>query len=309
MQLDLAGTADARLSVADPVFERELIARIASHASISYGPRRNWRSITPIAMGVAILVLIVSLAVPRVAHWLAPFIPQAWEESAGRHIAEAVIDAAHATSGRAQRTCAAADGMAALRRLTDRLAAAADSSYSVRVQAIPQQTVNALAMPGGHIVIFSGLLDFAETPDEIAGVLAHEMAHVTHRHMTASALRGLGYALIFDLLSGGSAGGVIGFGHELLTLAHSRDAEIEADATGLKILERAGIGAHGFVAFWDRMRNRERGDKDNAINPPVLFSTHPDSESRALLARSARQTGTPALTAEEWQALKAFCAG
>ncbi|MSP88842.1 MAG: M48 family metallopeptidase [Alphaproteobacteria bacterium] len=243
------------------------------------------------------------------AHWLAPLIPIAWEESAGRHIAEAVFGATHTTSGQAKRICTTAAGTAALGRLTDRLSRVADSPYTFRIQVTPHPAVNALALPGGYAVIFSGLLDFAETPDEVAGVLAHEMAHVIHRHATTAVLRELGYALLFDLLSGGMAGGVVSVGHELLSLSYSRDAEADADATGLKLLERAGIGAHGFVAFWDRMRIREREGKDSAIKPPALLSTHLDSEARAALARSAPPTGTPALTAEEWRALKTICAG
>lgn len=309
VQLGLGGTMGARLSVTDPAFRLEIAARIASHTLPPRAPRHNWHSIASIAMGVAALALVIAFAVPHAALWLTVLIPQTWEEGVGGYTAEAVIDAAQATSGQARRTCETNGGMAALVHLTDRLTKAADSSYTFHVQVIPHHAINALAMPGGYIVIFSGLLDFAETPEEIAGVLAHEMAHVTYRHVTASALRGLGYALIFDLISGGSAGSVIGFGQELLNLTHSRDAEAEADATGLRTLERAGMGAHGFVAFWDRMRNRERGDKDNAIKPPALLSTHPDSEARAVLARSARQTGIPALTTEEWRALKAICAG
>ena len=227
----------------------------------------------------------------------------------GRRIAEAVIDTGHATSGQAKRICATAAGAAALGRLTDHLNGTADSPYTFRTQVVPHPTINALAMPGGYIVIFSGLLNFAETPDEVAGVLAHEMAHVIHRHVTTAVLRELGYALIFDLLSGGMAGGVVSVGHELLSLSYSRDAEADADATGLKLLERAGIGALGFVAVWDRMRSREREGKDSAIKPPALLSTHPDSEARAALARSAPPTGTPALTAGEWHALKTICAG
>lgn len=297
----------AKLLVADPAFGPEITARLAPHAAGARAPRHTVHWTALIVAGVAVLALVIGIAVPQTAHWLAPLIPIGWEESAGKHIAEAVISTAHTTSGQAKRTCATAAGTAALGRLTDSLVEAVDSPYTFRVQVVPHPTINALAMPGGYVVIFSGLLEFAETPDEIAGVLAHEMAHIVHRHVIAAMLRELGYVLIFDLLSGGAAGGAISIGHELLTLSYSREAEAEADATGLEILKRAGIGAHGFVALWDRMRNRE--GKGGAVKPPALLSTHPDSDARATLARAARQTGTPALTAEEWLALRAICTG
>lgn len=297
----------AQLSIASPVFGSEIKARMASHVATRRASRPGLRLIALIAIGAAVAVLAIGLLVPRTAGWLADLIPLTWEEIIGARLAEAITDAAHATSDHTKRPCDTPAGKTALERLTNRLSEAADSPYTFSVRIVPQKTVNALAVPGGHIVIFSGLIEFGESPDEVAGVLAHEMAHITHRHVTTAVLRGVGYAAIFDLLSGGVAGGVIGLGHELLTLAYSRDAEAEADATGLEILERAGIGAHGFVAFWDRMRNRE--GKGSAVKPPALLSTHPDSDERATLARSARQTGTPALTAEEWLALRAICAG
>src|SRR5690606_26348291 len=101
--------------------------------------------------------------------------------------------------------------------------------FTVSVADDPQ--VNAFAAPGGRIVLLEGLLREAESPDEIAGVLAHEIGHVTERHPTAAALRLLGIqALLTGIFGDGSlASAAAGAGGLLVALSYSRDDERTAD--------------------------------------------------------------------------------
>jgi predicted Zn-dependent protease len=163
---------------------------------------------------------------------------------------------------------------------------------------------NAFALPGGAIVIFDGLIEFAETPEEVAGVLAHEMAHVIKRHGTEALLRSYGLELLIEALTGSAGGGVAGgIGETLLGLSYSRDAEGEADRTGIELLLEAGLRADGIGRFFERF-DEGPGDMPAALN---LLSTHPSSETRARLADEAGSGGAPAMSEADWQALQVIC--
>jgi len=139
--------------------------------------------------------------------------------------------------------------------------------------------INAYCLPGGSITIFTGLLDDAESPDEVAAVLAHELAHATERHglrqMTQVASIGLAIQLAV-----GDLGGVAAAGGEaaqfLLTQGYSRDHEREADHIGLEILTAAGWDPLAMSRFFGRLAEQSGGDQ-----PPEWFSTHPHPEERA----------------------------
>ena len=158
---------------------------------------------------------------------------------------------------------------------------------------------NAFAMLGGRIVILNGLLFDARSPDGAAGVLAHEIGHVMRQHPSRTLLRGIGLGLVFDLFLGGSR--TAGFGQTLLSTSYSRDAERDADAIALAILDGAGVSVAGLAEFLDRLNDGGAG--------PDWLSTHPDSKNRAALIRAHQgpKNTTPALTQADWRALNGIC--
>ena len=162
---------------------------------------------------------------------------------------------------------------------------------------------NAFALPGGYIVLFDGLLDFAKTPEEVAGVLAHEMGHVIHRHGTQAMLRQMGLAVIFDFLMGG--GGSIGaeLGSMVLALSYSREAELQADGTGIEVLREAGLRPIGLAAFFKRLQS-EAGD---VTGPFQILSTHPSFAARLDRLKGVEDEGEAAMSPAEWAALNAIC--
>jgi predicted Zn-dependent protease len=173
------------------------------------------------------------------------------------------------------------------------------------VRVVDSKMVNAFAVPGGQIGILSGLIEKADTADELAGVLAHEIGHVVHRHPTEGLLRQLGLAATMELLLGGSGTGIedaAGLGNTLLTLSYSREAEAEADATALAILGRAGIDGHGLHRFFQRLE--QEGDLGSSV--PSLLLTHPPTAER-LAATAVAPSGARALDTGQWQALQAIC--
>jgi predicted Zn-dependent protease len=224
-------------------------------------------------------------------------VPSEWEAWLGDQIV--------ASFGGDDGFCQGAAGRDALDDLTQRLSRAADLDPPATVYVIDWKMVNAFAVPGGRIGIFRGLIEEAESADEVAGVLAHEMGHVVHRHPTEGVLRQLGVSATLQLLLGGSGAGVqdaAGLGNTLLTLSYSRGAEAEADATALEILGKAGLDGSGLNRFFARL---EREDKFGGAVPSLLL-THPSTAER-LAATANAPKGEPALTESQWRALRKIC--
>ena len=156
--------------------------------------------------------------------------------------------------------------------------AATEIEWVVRV-VDDDATINAYALPGGFITVYTGLIEAAETPDMVAGVLAHEMAHVLQRHGLKRMANKAGLLVGLSLLTG-DAGGVIALGSQFLDMlldsGYSRELESEADDLGVKAMARAGLDARSLARFFDILRE-EYGDL-----PPLLqwMGSHPDHGTR-----------------------------
>ncbi|TVR50962.1 MAG: M48 family peptidase [Puniceicoccaceae bacterium] len=149
------------------------------------------------------------------------------------------------------------------------------------------EAVNAFALPGGKVGVFTGLLDLAETDDELAVVMGHEVAHVTARHggermSQIFALTAVGVALDAalsgqDQQTRALAMAAYGVGTTVgVILPYSRRAESEADEIGLIYMARAGYDPRAAITFWEKMAERAKG----ASRPPEFLSTHPSDETR-----------------------------
>jgi beta-barrel assembly-enhancing protease len=166
-------------------------------------------------------------------------------------------------------------------QLVARIAAALppeDRHYQFRVVVLDHYVVNAFAMPGGRIFVFKGLLYSTEQPEELAGVLAHEMAHVTHRHGLHKliAAKGPYYALrLFIGKQEGLLSDISSASQLLVGLQYSRSMERDADATGWHYLAAADIDPRGMANFFRHQQHRP--DEDYI---PELFRTHPATSER-----------------------------
>ncbi len=293
-----------RLTVTDPGLLEDLPRDRGAARQARADRRRLGRS--PILVMIAICAAAVLLwaGFPLAVRVTAAAIPVAWERALGDWVLDDVLDfLALFNDGEAQ-VCEDEAGRAALATLTRELAAASGSPYEFRVLVVDFGMTNAFALPGGAIVIFDGLIDFAETPEEVAGVLAHEMAHVMKRHGTEALLRSYGLQLLIESLTGSAGGGVAGgLGETLLGLSYSRDAESEADHRGIELLQTAGIRADGLGRFFERI-GEGPGGLPAALD---ILSTHPSSETRARLADEAGTSGAQAMSQADWQALQVIC--
>jgi len=138
------------------------------------------------------------------------------------------------------------------------------------------EAVNAFAMPGGKIGVFTGILNIADTPDALAAVLGHEIAHLTEDHVIERARRQLGSSVAGIL--GGAATGMPDVAHSastiLLTLPFSRKQESEADIVGLEYMAKAGFDPRATIALWKRMGEAREN------RTAEFLSTHPSDDRR-----------------------------
>jgi predicted Zn-dependent protease len=163
--------------------------------------------------------------------------------------------------------------------------------------------INAFALPGGPMFVNRGMLAAATTEGQVAGVLAHELSHALQHHPTRHLVRALGTSLLFDLMLG-TGGALREAGEVALALSYSRDLEREADDGALALLDAAGISAAPFAGFFERL---EAAHAAGSGVPPWL-RTHPATAERIAHIRAAAAAGgTPALSPEEWAALKGIC--
>jgi len=171
------------------------------------------------------------------------------------------------------------------------LASLEDKRFSFQFVVSASEDVNAFALPGGYVTVNYGLLKAAESGDEVAAVLAHELQHVLQRHGTRRILRDMGSSVLLSALFGGTDFLVpASVAQNLTNSAYDRDQERESDARGLELMTRAGIDPRGMSRFFERLAK-------TSPSLPTLLSTHPDPGDRAAKAAAAAgaHPGTRAL--------------
>jgi Zn-dependent protease with chaperone function len=274
---------------------REGLSRISTKSDVL--PRNEWHRLmlTVVCVaGIAGMATLIWNAVPILSRAIAQRIPLEAERSLGVQFEAQLSD----------RYCESEAADLVLANLTAKLAGADHRIPSVNVMnsTIP----NAFAFPGGFVVLTRGLIESAESPDEVAGVLAHEIAHVYERHVMTGIVRGALLSAIWAASVGDFSGLMVidpTTAFQIATLKFSREDEAEADRGAVKMLNRAGIEPGGFAAFFERLSEGE------GVVPEWL-STHPASEDRAEIAASALETNQdtrPAMTDEAWEALLSVC--
>jgi beta-barrel assembly-enhancing protease len=238
------GRAGATLFVAEGSFVRAL----AAAAPQLTGRGQRWRYAKPwLALAAAIMMAVgVGAAMDfSPARGLAELLPDKTRNDLGKQVIKSMTGQ--------RRVCDAPAGVAALKVLADRLSSASGSKKTFGIIVTDYGVVNAFAAPGEEIVLFRGLLNKAESADEVAGVLAHEMGHGLELHPEAGIIRIVGLTAITEFMLGGSGGTIANIGLLMAQQSYSRSAEREADAQALRLLKGAGIATDGFSTFFRRM--------------------------------------------------------
>ena len=248
---------------------------------------------------IAIAVGLYAWGIPLAARAVTPLVPVAWEERMGA----AVVSQLALPSKR----CRDAAGQRVLDALLARLTAAEPSPYSFRIAVVDDPAMNAFAAPGGHVVVLRGLLERARTPDELAGVLAHEVQHVLRRHGTRTLLERASTGILVGALFGDVSGFAAVAAETASALTYSRQHEDEADVEGVRLLAAAGIDPRGLIAFFEHAMAEE------ARLPKAVryVSTHPHPDDRLARLRSLvtvpATPPAPAMSTEAWATLRAIC--
>lgn len=290
----------ARLEIRDAALAADVTARcmrLDEHRTTRGGVARivGWS----VAAAVSI-VCVVLFGVPLAADRLAPLVPKPVE----RRIGDAAEVQMKTLFGRS--VCEDPAGKAAFIKLVNQLRDAAGLDDTTTAGVLPTSIPNAFALPGGKVFVLKGLLDKAENPDELAGILAHELGHLKHHDNMRGLIYNGGTSFLIGLLFGDVTGSsaVIFASRSLVEASYSREAETDADTFAIEIMHKLGRSPKPAAELMFRITGKEGGSGLTNI-----LASHPLTEDR--LARMTREdrpvSGPPLLTDEEWQALKGIC--
>jgi predicted Zn-dependent protease len=256
------------------------------------------------ALGVIVTTVGIYLwGLPTLATLAATLVPVSWEERVGQ-------PAASYLAPPGQR-CTDPQLQTAVNEILEVLTAASPRSpYTLRVHVVNSPLINAIAIPGGHIVVFHGLLERTRSPEEFAGVLAHELQHVMRRHATRAMIQNTSTGVLLAALTGDVTGPLV-YGLQtaraLNDLHYSRRAEEEADVEGMKMLLAARVDPAGMIGFFDVLQKQE-GTHGAAFK---YLSTHPNASDRIarLKGMASDWRGTPVklLPGTGWAGLAKLC--
>jgi Zn-dependent protease with chaperone function len=271
---------------------------------------------------LALAVLVIPLflyglwkvVIPQLSDRVAMQVPVSWEEKLGQTVLEGLPKKLAPIPDR--------EKAQALNTILDRLLITRPAQpYDIRIHISPHKMVNAVALPGGQIIVFQGLLNLAESPEELAGVLAHEVQHVLLRHSTRGIIRALTSQILLTLLIGdmnGSMEMALNVAGELDGLSHSRDMEREADRLGMQMILTAGIDPEGMVRMFEKLEQldkllitekntQENTEEENSSSWTEYLSTHPAGFNRVKqlkkqVAMAGKKPYTPLLPNTNWGA-------
>jgi len=202
-------------------------------------------------------------------------------------------------------------------RIGQNLVRNSDAQVPFTIKVIDSDEVNAFALPGGFFYVNSGLILAADEESELAGVMAHEIAHVAARHATRQMTRAqwANIGTIPLIFVGGGIGYAVrsaaGLGLPLTFLSFSRSFESEADYLGLQYMYKAGYDPNAFVQFFEKLQAREKKKPGTLAR---AFSTHPQTPDRITKSQEEIASILPAraqyiVTTSEFADVKARLAG
>jgi Zn-dependent protease with chaperone function len=295
----LAAPALARLEIHDAAAAEDMTSRCPKMDENLVG-RRGIAAIIGWSLAAAISIIAVVLwGVPLAADRLTPLVPQSLERRLG-DVADSQVKTVFGG-----KVCDHAPGQAAFTKLVNAVRESAGLDTSVQSAVMSNPIPNAFALPGGKVYVFDGLLAKADNADEIAGILAHELGHLSHRDSTRNLIYNGGTSFLVGLLFGDviGSGALIFASRSLLTASYSREAEQNADTFSIDVMHRLGRSPKPMGELMFRVTGKE-GDKGLSI-----LASHPLTEDR--LARMSKEdrppSSQPLLTEAEWTALKAIC--
>jgi Zn-dependent protease with chaperone function len=301
--------AGARLGVTGVADTRSALGLLPM---LHTGQRKDlWAQLRILVLATAALasVLVAYLyGIPLLADRLVAYVPPAWESKIGA-TAAAEIER-QMTDGKGYVVCDPDRNSAAnvaIAGFVSRVFDGLDSPFHPTVTVVRSAIPNAFALPGGRTYYLSSLIEASRTPDEFAGVLAHELGHVYYRHgmqsLIASSSTGLLVGFVLGDMTGLSVAGAVG--SHLIDNRFSRQDEALADRFAAETARRLGFSPKGLGDLLERV-----AEDDEFSRALALFSNHPLTDERRA-ALDALDTPTPqarpAFTDAQWQAIRNMC--
>ena len=226
-------------------------------------------------------------------HWIAPHVPMSWERNVGGAIVGDFGDL----------RCRNAEGQRALEALVERVSPGATKGPDgIKVAALNVNIFNAAALPGGYIVVFKPAI--TETNSEaLAGILAHEVAHVRRRHVAEALIREFGIGALIRLFAGDLGANA----EQIVSLNYTRENEAQADADAISMLKRANISPKPIGALFAKLANEQH---EGTSSTTEFLQSHPMSRKRAQRFAASfdpRAHYVPVLTRDQSDALFNIC--
>ena len=222
--------------------------------------------------------------------WIAPHVPMSWERNVGGALVGDFGDL----------RCRDRNGQQALEALVERVAPGTTRGpNAIKVAALDVRVFNAAALPGGYIVVFKPAITETDS-DALAGVLAHEVAHVRRRHVTEALIRELGIGAVIRLFAGDLGANA----EQLIALSYTRANEAQADSDAIAMLKRAGISPKPTAELFHRL------SKEAPEFSAQFLQSHPLSAKRAQTFAASfdpKAHYQPALSRAESDALQEIC--
>lgn len=298
------GFVDALRRVGHPAVSAQLGAIDAGRGT------QKWR--VRVAVGLFLVVSATFLILLAAVPWIFMASVMALPTSVDRMLGDSAGASVDAELGPAVTSPAITACIEApMRRL---IANAEDTEgHDFRIEVHRSDEVNAFAMPGGRMVVLTGLIEAADDQEEAVGVMAHELAHVTHRDGLRAVARDAGWAVAFQMLIGDDGTALLGLAGNVASLvgenAYSRDAESHADEEGAHTMARAGYDPLGMARFFERLEGVPGTEMPHAL---AFLSSHPEHAERVAAVRALAPTLERAAAPEstcDWAALKAELSG
>ncbi|MBM3527105.1 MAG: M48 family metallopeptidase [Alphaproteobacteria bacterium] len=311
--LRLGRTGDtvlARLEVHDPTLAHTIDEHADTLDRTGAAERRVRTRVIVWSFAAAVsLVLVGIFGLPALADRIAPLVPLSVEHKFGLAVDAQVRSMLNPGSSKGPFECGLAavekPGRAALDNLVKRMETAAGLPIPLKVAVVRRADANAIALPGGHIYVFQGLINRTRSADELAGVIAHEIGHVANRDGTRSVLQAAGLSFLFGVLLGDFTGGgvVVIAARSVMQKAYSREVETAADRYGVRLMGKIGGDVRAFGSILGRIAGGEPGIS--------ILQNHPLTKDRIAAVNAAAgdapAPAQPLLTPAEWADLKQIC--
>lgn len=299
----------ARLSVVGSAHIAALRRALPGLDRRHVGDRRRDARTLGLALAALLSVIIAYMVgVPLLAGQIVAVMPTSWEAELGK-AAQNQINGMLSADGRVPlcNTDPESFPNQAITRFVDAVMEGSGSPFTPRVEVVHSPVPNAFALPGGTVFYFSALLDETRTPDEFAGVLAHELGHVVGRDgmetLVATSATGLLVGFVLGDMTGLSIASSIGAA--VIDTRFSREAERQADAFAFAAAQRLGFDAGALGALLERIDTT-----DAAMSVFSLLSSHPMTAERLEALKQGNSAPGPTrevFTDAEWRAIKNMC--